>query len=55
MANPTGESNGKVVRIDFDRRLMLQFCGSVAASDAGCEFDNALGPTTMTGEIVADA
>ena len=25
MANPAGESNGETLRLDFDRRLMLQF------------------------------
>ena len=35
MAHPTGESESDVVRLDFDRRLMLQFCGSVVTSDAG--------------------
>jgi hypothetical protein len=29
MANPTGESESDAVRLDFDRRLMLQFRGSV--------------------------
>jgi hypothetical protein len=29
------QSNGKVLRLDFDRRLMLQFGGSVVTSDAG--------------------
>ncbi len=35
MADPTGESNGAALRLDFDRRLMLQFCGSVITSDGG--------------------
>jgi hypothetical protein len=35
MTNPTGESNGEVLRLDFDRRLMLQFHRSVVTSDAG--------------------
>jgi hypothetical protein len=33
MANPAGESNDGVLRLDFDRRLMLQFHGSVVTSD----------------------
>ena len=35
MANPPGESKGEAPRLDFDRRLMLQFRGSVLAFDAG--------------------
>jgi hypothetical protein len=35
MANPAGESNAEVLRLDFNRPLMLQFRGSVIASDAG--------------------
>ncbi len=33
MMNPTGESESDAVRLDFDRRLMLQFRGSVALPD----------------------
>jgi hypothetical protein len=29
MAHPTGESKNGVLRLDFDRRLMLQFRGSL--------------------------
>ena len=35
MAHPAGETNDGVLRLDFDRRLMLQFCGSVVTSNAG--------------------
>ena len=35
MARPAGESDDEVLKLDFDRRLVVQFRGSVVTSDAG--------------------
>src|SRR5262249_49676644 len=59
MANATGESESDAVRLDFDRRLMLQFRGSLVTSDAWWladrELRDVLGVPEMAGDVLADA
>src|SRR3954467_13360749 len=58
MADPTGEANTSALRLDFDRRLMLQFRGSTITSDAGLlayrELDDALHLTDTAANTLAD-
>ena len=59
MGDPTGEADQSALRLDFDRRLRLQFRGSSITSDAGLlvyrELDETLRLTDTGAESLADA
>ena len=58
MAHPEGESKRGGLRVDFDRRLKLEFHGSKITSDAGLlpfrELDDVLGLSEIAGEHLVD-